>query len=73
MEPNSKLILILMVKRYANVKETTHIIVSARDSTMLMKLLGVMTLTEIAMSMGITFIRSTHGVLTTKLNCQLIL
>src|SRR5512139_1415214 len=68
MEQNSKLILILMVKKYANVNLKEFLIVNARDSTMLMKLLGVMTLTEIAMSMVITFTKSTHGVLTTKLN-----
>lgn len=65
MELNLKLILILMVKKYANVNP---IIVNVRDSTMLMRLLGVMTLTEIVMSLAITFTKSTHGVLTTKLN-----
>ena len=59
MEPNSKLIPTLMGKKYANVKETPLIkeilIVNARDSTMLMKLLGDMTPTEIAMFMAITF------------------
>lgn len=77
MEPNSKLILILMAKRYANVKETPLIketlIVNARDFTMLTKLLGDTTPTEIAMFMVITFTKSTHGILRTKLNCLPIL
>ena len=45
---------------------------NARDSTMLMKLLGDIP-TEIAMSLVITFTKSTHGVLTIRLNCLPIL
>lgn len=71
MELNSKFILIRMVEKYASVKKT--LIVNARDSTMLMKLLGVMTLTEIVMFLVITFTKSAHGALITKPNCQLIL
>jgi len=58
MELNLKLILIPMVKRYANVNPKEFLIVNARDSIMsltLMKLLGDMTPTEIVMSMVITF------------------
>jgi hypothetical protein len=55
MEQNSKLILTLMAKRYANVNLKEFLIVNARDSTMLMKLHGDMTPTEIAMSMVIIF------------------
>jgi len=65
MEPNSKLILTLMARKYANVNLKGTLIVNARDSTMTMKLLGVMTLTEIAMSLVTIFTKSTHGVLTT--------
>jgi len=64
MEPNSKLIPILMARRYATVKETPLIketlIVNARDSTMLMKLLGDITPTEIAMFMVTIYTKSTR-------------
>ena len=62
---NSKPTLILMARRYAN---ANLIVVNARGSTMLNMLLGVMTLTEIATFLVTTFTKSTHGVLTTKLN-----
>jgi hypothetical protein len=68
MEPNSKFIPIHMVKEYAIVNLKKTLIVNARDSTMPMKLLGDMTLTEIVMSMATIFTKSTHGVLTTNLN-----
>jgi len=68
MEPNSKLILIHMVKRYATVNLKEFLIVNARDSTMLMKLHGDMTPTEIAMSMDSIFTKSILGVLITKRN-----
>ena len=69
MEQNSKLIPTHMVKKYAIVNLKKTLIVNARDSIMLMRLLGDMTLTEIAMSMVTIFTKSTHGVLTIKLNC----
>jgi hypothetical protein len=55
MELNLKLIPTLMGKKYANVNLKEILIVNARDSIMLMKLLGDMTPTEIAMFMVITF------------------
>jgi hypothetical protein len=66
MELNSKLILIHMGKKYANVNP--KIIANARDSTMPMRLLADMILIEIAMSLVTIFTKSTLGVLTTKLS-----
>ncbi len=66
MVQNSKLIPILMVRRYANAKEL--LTVTARDSTMQKMLLWVTIPTEIAMSLVTTYTKSTVGVLTTKLN-----
>jgi len=57
-----------MVRRYANVNLKKILTVTVRDSTMPKMLLGVMTPTEIAMSLVTTFTKSTVGVLTTKLN-----
>lgn len=55
MEPNSKSILTRMARRYATVNLKEFLNATARDSTMLMRLLGDMTLTEIAMSMATIF------------------
>lgn len=55
MELNSKPILTRMARRYATVNLKEFLNATARDSIMLMKLLGVMTLTEIAMSMVTIF------------------